>query len=165
MFSANGDENPTAVAVCDLCCRLVCESPTDVSVDRWHDDFQVGDPHTPETGCHDGFTVGADVCADLLTDGRHCGACSNRCQGEAKCVAGMCVAGGEGCSSPSAYCDACLLTRTRHTAVAATIAVRTTHCASMAGAWMPVVTERAALRPRLRIPSSKTTWVQRFRRR
>ena len=70
-------------------------------------------PHTPATGCHEGFTACGTVCADLATDGRHCGACQNACGFDEGCVGGSCVTGGNGCGPALALCDeTCVRPRT-----------------------------------------------------
>ncbi len=55
-----------------------------------------GSPHTPATGCHDGFTACGDVCAHVVDDWRHCGQCDHTCQTGEGCVGGQCVVG-QGC--------------------------------------------------------------------
>jgi hypothetical protein len=66
--------------------------------------FEPGSPHTPATGCHEGFVACGDVCANLAEDGRHCGACGNPCMFEEGCVGGTCV-GGQGCVHTDVSCD------------------------------------------------------------
>lgn len=63
-----------------------------------------GEPHTPATGCHDGFVACGDLCVRTEDDARHCGGCDQDCGvlgcDEAGvscgCVASACVAD-EGC--------------------------------------------------------------------
>lgn len=67
-----------------------------------------GSPHTPETGCFEGFTACGDVCADLTNDYRHCGACETTCafvdtlEVTTHCVEGACVP--VPCEDPGCYC-------------------------------------------------------------
>ncbi len=44
----------------------------------------------PNLQCSDAYALGGLVCADLMTDAEHCGACSNRCQVGGDCNAGAC---------------------------------------------------------------------------
>lgn len=74
-----------------------------------------GDPHTPATGCDEGFVACGDVCASTDDDSRHCGGCDQDCSllgcGEGAlscgCVAGSCVAD-QGCPYGPTCDGACL---------------------------------------------------------
>ena len=63
-----------------------------------------GSVHTPQSGCREGFvacTMGqSDMCADLSSDGAHCGTCPQQC-GAGSCVNGACAADP---SCPGARC-------------------------------------------------------------
>jgi hypothetical protein len=75
--------------------------------------FHPGNPHTPATGCHEGYAECGDVCADLSSDGRHCGGCGIACSSFAGCVDGVCVEGDAGCGHSYARCDgACVFPNT-----------------------------------------------------
>jgi hypothetical protein len=60
-----------------------------------------GSPHTPATGCKDGYVACGEVCADVTNDARHCGGCDQACAStcsdlDCGCAGGMCIAG-QGC--------------------------------------------------------------------
>lgn len=69
-----------------------------------HGQLDPGSPHTPATGCHDGFVACGDVCAHLADDSRHCGACFNDCVVEDGCSGSACVTG-QGCLLGETLCD------------------------------------------------------------
>ncbi|HEU4533059.1 MAG TPA: hypothetical protein VFS00_03040 [Polyangiaceae bacterium] len=75
-----------------------------------------GSPHTPATGCLQGFVPCGDLCIDTDTDGANCGSCGQPCMGTSQlCQNGACVdvAPGSGCSGP--ICDgACITNRNRN---------------------------------------------------
>ena len=50
---------------------------------------ELGEPHTPATGCHAGYAACGEVCAHLEDDSRHCGGCDNACPA-GSCVDGQC---------------------------------------------------------------------------
>jgi hypothetical protein len=67
-----------------------------------------GSPHTPATGCMEGFVECGGICADQSNDGSHCGTCGNPCY-ELGCVGGECV---ESSCAYGAMCgDACVTNR------------------------------------------------------
>lgn len=64
-------------------------------------DLDPGDPHTPASGCDEGFVACGDLCVHVEDDGRHCGGCdlpcsqATTCDGFVEscgCLAGACVA-------------------------------------------------------------------------
>ncbi|MEZ4444518.1 MAG: hypothetical protein R3B72_35920 [Polyangiaceae bacterium] len=71
-----------------------------------------GSPHTPATGCLEGFVECDGICADQSNDGSHCGECGNACFNQSAglgCVGGECV---ESSCTYGAVCgDACVTNR------------------------------------------------------
>ncbi len=85
-----------ARAVVFVCSGLAFACGTSTSAPS--DAGAVEDPgavHTPKSGCRQGFVVCAmgqsQMCADLSSDGAHCGACPQQC-GAGSCVDGACSA-------------------------------------------------------------------------
>jgi len=74
---------------------------------------QPGSPHTPATGCHDGFVACTDakppVCAHVEDDASHCATCGNACPA-GSCVSGQCVEGST-CTYGAMCGDACIENR------------------------------------------------------
>src|SRR2546423_15173870 len=59
-----------------------------------------GTTNTPPTTCSGGLSVCGSQCADLQSDARHCGSCSNSCGAGQSCNNGSCG----GCVAPLTMC-------------------------------------------------------------
>ena len=82
---------------------VVKTTPPDGSADKAPKPDKLPPPDTvspdsfkaPDGGCPKGFIRCGNVCADIKTDPKHCGQCSNACSGKVanKCDDGKCVCG------------------------------------------------------------------------
>ncbi len=79
-----------SLGLAGACTASAPSSPYDAGVTE-----DPGSVHTPKSGCRAGFVACAlgqsEMCADLSSDGAHCGACPQQC-GVGTCANGACTA-------------------------------------------------------------------------